>query len=177
MFLLLLDLSLLNLQNFKFLLSLRQLLMKLLRQVLLLLGLVPHSINLRLHLHDLVFFLLDELFDGLESFITLLHAKQWLLPVFEQSFFGHDDALNLNGSLFQGVTGGSRLFFLGDQLGLVEGFLLVKTLDLFVHRVDEQILLFLDLFEVANVFFGAVGCSSGQRKLRLHDLVVLFDLL
>ena len=62
MFLLLLDLSLLNLQNFKFLLSLRQLLMKLLRQVLLLLGLVPHSINLRLHLHDLVFFLLDELF-------------------------------------------------------------------------------------------------------------------
>lgn len=76
MFLLLLDLSLLNLQNFKFLLSLRQLLMKLLRQVLLLLGLVPHSINLRLHLHDLVFFLLDEFFDGLESFITLLHAKQ-----------------------------------------------------------------------------------------------------
>lgn len=76
MFLLLLDLSLLNLQNFKFLLSLRQLLMKLLRQVLLLLGLVPHSINLRLHLHDFVFFLLDELFDGLESFITLLHAKQ-----------------------------------------------------------------------------------------------------
>jgi|LauGreDrversion4_2_1035121.scaffolds.fasta_scaffold99331_3 hypothetical protein len=76
MFLLLLDLSLLNLQNFKFLLSLRQLLMKLLRQVLLLLGLVPHSINLRLHLHDLVFFLLDELFDCLESFITLLHAKQ-----------------------------------------------------------------------------------------------------
>jgi len=76
MFLLLLDLSLLNLQNFKFLLSLRQLLMKLLRQVLLLLGLVPHSINLGLHLHDLVFFLLDELFDGLESFITLLHSKQ-----------------------------------------------------------------------------------------------------
>jgi hypothetical protein len=76
MFLLLLDLSLLNLQNFKFLLSLRQLLMKLLRQVLLLLGLVPHSINLRLHLHDLVFFLLDELFYGLESFITLLHAEQ-----------------------------------------------------------------------------------------------------
>ena len=76
MFLLLLDLSLLNLQNFKFLLSLRQLLMKLLRQVLLLLGLVPHSIDLRLHLHDLVFFLLDELFDGLESLITLLHAKQ-----------------------------------------------------------------------------------------------------
>jgi len=76
MFLLLLDLSLLNLQNFKFLLSLRQLLMKLLRQVLLLLGLVPHSINLRLHLHDLVFFLLDELFDCLESLITLLHAKQ-----------------------------------------------------------------------------------------------------
>jgi hypothetical protein len=38
-------------------------------------------------------------------------------------------------------------------------------------------LLFLDLFEVANVFFGAVGCTSGQRKLRLHDLVVLFDLL
>lgn len=151
--------------------------MKLLRQVLLLLGLVPHSINLGLHLHDLVFFLLDELLDGLESLVTLLHAKQWLLPVFEQGFFGHDYALNLNRSLFQGVSGGGRLFLLRDQLGLVEGFLLVKTLDLFVHRVDEQILLFLDFFEVADVFFRAVSCASGQRKLRLHDLVVLFYLL
>jgi hypothetical protein len=62
-----------------------------------------------------------------------LHQQETLLPVLEQSFLGHDDALDFDCCLFQSVAGGSGLFFLGDELGLVKSLLLVQTLDLLVH--------------------------------------------
>ena len=55
--------------------------------------------------------------------------------------------------------------------------MLVKALDLLIHSVDEQILLLLGLFEVADVFLSAVSRSAGHGDFTLHDLVVLLNLL
>lgn len=65
---------------------------------------------------------------------------------------------------------------MGDKLGLVKSFLLIEAFDFLVHRVDEQVLLLLNFFEVSDVFFGTVGRTSCQRELRLHDLVVFLNL-
>ena len=62
-------------------------------------------------------------------------------------------------------------------MGLVEGLLLVETLDFLIHGVDEQILLLLGLLEVANVLFGTVSGATGDSDFTLHHLIVLFDLL
>ena len=106
-----------------------------------------------------------------------MHAKERLLPVLEERLFAHDDALDLNGGLLQSVAGGGRFFFLRDQLGLIERLLLVEPLDLLIHGVDEDILLLLGLFEVADVLLSAVGRASCNGDLTLHHLVVLLDLL
>ena len=55
--------------------------------------------------------------------------------------------------------------------------MLVKALDLLIHSVNEQILLLLGLFEVADVFLSAVSSSAGHCDFTLHDLVVFLDLL
>lgn len=99
------------------------------------------------------------------------------MPIFKQGFLGHDNALDLDRGFFQSVASGGCLLLLRDKLGLVKGLLLVETLDLLVHGVDQQILLFLNLFKVSDVLFGTVSCTSGQSQLGLHDLIVLFDLL
>ena len=62
-------------------------------------------------------------------------------------------------------------------MGLIESLLLVQTLDLLIHGINEKILLLLAFFEVNDVFFSAIGCAAGNSDLTLHDLVVLFDLL
>ena len=159
------------------LLPLVQLVMQVLRQLLLFLGLVANSTDLRLDLEDLVITLLDQLLDSLESLVTLLHAEQTLLPVFEKGLLGHDNALDLNSSLFEGVPGGSGLFLLRDELGLVEGLLLVKALDFFVHGIDQQILLLLGLLQVGHVLLSSVGCAPSHGDFTLHHFVVLFNLL
>jgi len=43
-----------------------------------------------------------------------LHAEKTLLPVLKKGLLAHDDALDLDGSLFEGVAGGSRFFLLRD---------------------------------------------------------------
>ena len=106
---------------------------ELLRDLLLFLCLVPDTRNFRLDLKDVILLLLDELLDGLESLISLLHTKERLLPVIQKSLLRHDDLLNFDGSLLEGVSSGSCLFLLGNELSLVKSLLLIQPLDLLVH--------------------------------------------
>ncbi len=141
--LLTLELSHASGQELDLLLALIKLVSQVLRLLVLFLSFVTNTTDLGLNLEDLIISLLDELFDGLESLITLLHAEETLLPVLKQRLLAHDDALDLDRSLFQSVASCSRFFFLRDQLGLIESLLLVQALDFFVHGVDEDILLLL----------------------------------
>jgi len=144
---------------------------------LLFLGLVSDTRNLGFNLEDLVVSLLDQLLDGLKGLVSLLHAKETLLPVLKKGLLAHDNTFNFDSGLLECVTGGSCLFLLGDELGLVKCLLFIKALDLLIHGIDEQILLLLGLFEVANVLFSAVSSTTSDSDLTLHDLVVFFDLL
>ena len=99
------------------------------------------------------------------------------MPVIEQGLLGHDDLLDFDGSLLKGVSGGSGFFLLRDELGLVEGLLLVESLDLFVHGVNEHILSLLLLLKVDHRLFSSVSCPSCNGNLRFHHFIVLFDLL
>lgn len=111
--------------------------MQVLRLLLLFLGLVTNTTDLRLNLKNLVISLLNKLLDSLKSLISLLHAEKTLLPVLEESLLAHNDALDLNSSLFEGVTSGSCFLLLRDKLSLIQGLLLVQALDLLIHRIDE----------------------------------------
>lgn len=62
-------------------------------------------------------------------------------------------------------------------MSLVKGLLLVKTLDFFIHGINEQILALLGLFKVDNVLFSTVSSASSDSNLRLHHFVVFFNLL
>ena len=99
-------------QEFDLLLALVKLIMKVFTRLLLFLGLVANTADLGLDLEDLVITLSDEVLDGLESLVTLLHAKETLLPVLKQSLLAHNDSLNLNSSFFECVPGSGRFFFL-----------------------------------------------------------------
>jgi hypothetical protein len=127
-------------------------------------------------LQNFIIFLLDQFLDGLESLVSLLHAEKSLLPIFKQRLLAHNDLLNLDGRLFESVSRSSCLLLLRDKLRLVEGFLLVQTLDLLVHGVDQEILLFLGLFQVYNVFLSSVGGATSDRDLGLHNFIVLLNL-
>ena len=172
-----LELSHTRSQKLNLLLALVQLVVELLRLVLLFSGLVAHAADLGLNLKDLVVALINELLDGLKRLVALLHAKQALLPVLEERLLAHHDALNLNGSLLESVASSSCLLLLGDELSLVQGLLLVETLDLLVHGVDEVILLLLGLLEVGDVLLGTICGAPRNGNFRLHDLVVFLDLL
>jgi len=99
------------------------------------------------------------------------------LPILEESLLAHNDLLDFDGGLLEGVAGSSGLFLLRNKLGLIEGLLLVQALDLLVHSINQEILFLLGFFEVNDVFFSAIGSAAGNSDLTLHDLVVLFDLL
>lgn len=58
-----------------------ELLEQILGRLLFLLGLIADTGDLRLHLLDLIFLTVDEFLDDLESFVSLLHTEQCLLPV------------------------------------------------------------------------------------------------
>ena len=117
--------------------------MEILGRFLLFLSLISDTTDLGLDLQNLVVSLFDELFDCLESLISLLHSKETLLPVLKQGLLAHNNSLDLDGSFLKRVPCSSRFFLLGDQLGLVERFLLIQPLDFLVHSVNEQILLLL----------------------------------
>ena len=151
--------------------------MKVLRLLLLLLGLVANTADLRLDLQDLIVPLLDELLDSLEGLVTLLHAKETLLPVLQQRLLAHHDTLDFNGCLLEGVTGGSSLLLLRDKLSLVQSLLFIESLDLLIHCINEQILLLLGLLEVTNVLFSAISGTTSDCNLALHHLVILLYLL
>ena len=144
--------------------------------LLLLLGLALDTRDFRLDLENVILLLLDQLFDGLESLVSLLHTKERFLPVIEQGLLGHDDLLDFDGGLLQGISSSSCLFLLGYELGLVKSLLLVESLDLFVHGVNEGILALLLLFKVNHGLFSSVSCPPCNRNFGLHDLIVLFDL-
>ena len=144
--------------------------------LLLLLGLALDTRDFRLDLENVILLLLDQLFDGLESLVSLLHTKERFLPVIEQGLLGHDDLLDFDGGLLQGISSSSCLFLLGYELGLVKSLLLVESLDLFVHGVNEGILALLLLFKVDHGLFSSVSGPPCNRNFGLHDLIVLFDL-
>lgn len=121
--------------------------------------------------------MLNELFNGLKSLVTLLHSKQALLPVLQQSFLAHDDSLDFDGSLFESVPGCGRFLLLRYELGLIQGLLFIQPLDFLVHRVDQQILLLLGLFKVSHVFFSTISCAASDGDFALHNLIVLLYLL
>jgi len=114
-------------------LALLKFLVQLLRLLLLAAGLITHTCDLALDLKDLVILLLNQLLDGLKCLVTLLHAEEGLLPVLQKCLLAHHDLLDFNGGFFQGVTGSCCLFFLRDELGLVESLLFIETLDFFIH--------------------------------------------
>ena len=127
-------------------------------------------------MQNLVVFLLDEFLDGLECLISLLHTEQTLLPIFKQCLLTHYDSFDFNGCLFECVPGCCCFFLLRDKLSLIERFLLVKPLNFLIHLINEQILFLLGLFEVTDIFFCSVGCSSGNSDFTLHHFIVLFNL-
>ena len=106
---------------------------ELLRDLLLLFRLVADSRNLALYLQDLVILNFDEVSHGIKGLISLLHAKESLLPVFKQRLLAHLDPIDLNVGLLQRVQGGCSLLLLRDKLSLIESLLLVKTLNFLVH--------------------------------------------
>jgi len=132
-----LELFLAGFKEFDLLLALVQLVSKVFGSLLLFLGLVSDARNLGLNLEDLVVSLLDQLLDGLKGLVSLLHAKETLLPVFKKGFLAHNDTFDLDGGLLECVTGSSGFFLLGDELSLVQCLLLVKALDLLIHGIDE----------------------------------------
>jgi len=154
-----------------------ELLSKIFWLFLLFLGLVTNTRNLRLNLKDIVLLLLDEFFDSLKSFISLLHTKKRFLPVIKKSFLWHYDLFNFNSSFFKSVSCSCSFFLLWNQLGLIQSLLLIQSLDLFIHRVNEHILSLLLLFKVDNWLFSTVCSSSCNSNFRLHDLVVFLNLL
>ena len=93
-------------------LALLELLMETLREFLLAAGLISDTSDLRLYLQDLVVLLLDQLLDSLESFISLLHTEEGLLPILEEGLLAHYDLLDFYGSFLKGVAGSCGLFFL-----------------------------------------------------------------
>ena len=163
-------------QELNLLSSLVQFVVQIFRLLLLFLCLVSYTADFRLDLEDFVVSLLDELLDGLERLVSLLHAEETLLPVLQQRLLAHHDSFNLDGRLLECVSGSCSFFLLGDQLCLVERLLLVQALNLLIHCVNEQILLLLGLFEVADVLLGAIGRAASHSDLALHHLVVLLNL-
>ena len=99
-------------QELNLLSSLVQFVVQIFRLLLLFLCLVSYTADFRLDLEDFVVSLLDELLDGLERLVSLLHAEETLLPVLEQGFLAHNDSLNLDGGFFKSVTGSGRFFLL-----------------------------------------------------------------
>ena len=59
---------------------------------------------------------------------------------------------------------------------MIQSLLLIEALDFFIHSINEQILLLLGLFEVADVLLSAIGRTASHSDLTLHHLVVLLDL-
>ena len=86
--------------------------MQVFASLLLFLGFISDAADFRLNLQNFVVTLRDKLLDSLKSLVTLLHAEKTLLPVLKKCLLAHDDALDLNGGLFEGVAGGSRFFLL-----------------------------------------------------------------
>ena len=68
-------------QELNLLLPLVELVMKLFRLILLFPRFVADAADLRLNLENLIITLVNELLDRLKGLVTLLHAKQTLLPV------------------------------------------------------------------------------------------------
>lgn len=98
---------------------------KVLADLLLFLSLVLEASNLTLNLVNFIGFLLDKLFDLLQRVVSLLHAKDSLLPVFKEHLLAHFNAFDFMISLFLSVACGRSLLFLGNELGLVESLLLI----------------------------------------------------
>ena len=125
------------LQELTLLFVLVQLVMEIFWDFLLLSGLISDTTDLRFNLENLVVFLLDELLDGLESFVSLLHTEETLLPIFKQCLLAHNDSFDFNCCFFECVPGCCCFLLLRDQLCLVERFLFVKPLDFLVHLINE----------------------------------------
>jgi len=86
--------------------------MEIFRNFLFLSGLVSDTADFRFNLKNLIVLLLNELFDGLESLISLLHTEERFLPIFKQCLFAHNNSFDFNGRFFKGISGGSCLFLL-----------------------------------------------------------------
>lgn len=61
-------------------------------------------------------------------------------------------------------------------MSLIERFLFVQALDLFIHGIDQQILFLFRLFEIHYILLSTVGGASCDRDLALHHFVVFFYL-
>jgi len=138
--------------------------------------LIADTKNFGLKLQNFIILLLDQFFDGLKSFVTLLHAKESLLPILQQGLLAHHNLLNFDCSFLKSVTSSCSFFLLRDQLSLIQSLLLVKSLNFLIHSINEKILLLFGLFKIDNIFFSPVGGAASDSDLTLHNLVVLFNL-
>jgi len=165
------------LQKFFILLHFIKLLSKIFRLFLLFLGFITNTRYFRLNLKDIILFLLDELLNSLKSFISLLHTKKRFLPVIKKGLFRHYDLLNFDSSFLKSVSSSGSFFFLWDQLSLIKSFLFIQSLNFFIHWINKRILALLLLFKVHNWLFSTVSGSPCDSNFRLHDLIILLNLL
>jgi hypothetical protein len=106
-------------------LALLKLFVETLTQLLLPASLVTHTSNLRFYLQDFIILLFDQLLDRLKCFVSLLHSEESLLPVLKEGLLAHNDFLDFDSSLFQGVAGSCCFLFLRDKLRLIQSLLLI----------------------------------------------------
>jgi hypothetical protein len=106
-------------------LALLKLLVETLTQLLLPASLVTNTSNLRFYLQDFIILLFDQLLDRLKCFVSLLHSEESLLPVLKERLLAHNDLLDFDSSLLQGVAGSCCFLLLRDKLRLIQSLLLI----------------------------------------------------
>lgn len=80
-------------------------------------------------------------------------------------------------SLLQNGNSIIALLPLGLQLGTQNAFLLLFALNLLIHRVNQQILFLLGLFQVLHVFFCSQNTGSRDCYGRHHLFIMVLNLL
>lgn len=75
------------------------------------------------------------------------------------------------------MLGLSRLLLLSQMLSSQNLSLLIQSLDLLIHLINQEILLFLLFLELGYVLLSSIGRSLGHTDCLLHLLVVVLDLL
>lgn len=98
------------------------------------------------------------------------------MPSLEKVLLGSYDLLHLEVSFLQDLFGLLGFLFLRDELRCENRLLLCLSLDFFIHRVYEEILLLLLRLESDDVLLCSVCIRLRVDDLSFHLLVEFVDL-